>query len=356
MAGFYPRIAAKIFFHSRHSSKKKNAWPLGAWKRCTKTPFRRKRSRWTTEINQNAEESCFLPTRAAPGAVATVQHVWLEIGLYWPPALSWRPSTIRSQVGLGSRLPAPDRPFVSTYPGQMYAIRSITVRYPERFENDFKSGQPGCLDPFTSSVNGVPGYPDRFWIQFSMAKKNASRLFTCRACSLSGAFRLIFVFDFLYFHSLPPVWSKIIFRQIDTGIGSFAKFRRTPNSLQERPFGSSNWRLKTSKAITQSHRPPTRKFLCLVLTCTVAHATCSETRKKGSFNFHEMTENPERYRAARHLWPSKLGRKSCWYRVSYNSSGYLEKYLDTCKRFALTRVPSTLISGYLAIRIRVNAA
>ena len=38
--------------------------------------------------------------------------------------------------------------------------------------------------------------------------------------------------------------------------------------------------------------------------------------------------------------------------VSYNSSGYL----DTCKRFALTRVPSTRISGYLAIRIRVNAA
>ena len=63
----------------------KNAWPLGAWKRCTKTPFRRKRSRWTTEVSQNAiqsaEESCFLPTKAAPGAVATVQHVWLEIGL-----------------------------------------------------------------------------------------------------------------------------------------------------------------------------------------------------------------------------------------------------------------------------------
>ena len=38
--------------------------------------------------------------------------------------------------------------------------------------------------------------------------------------------------------------------------------------------------------------------------------------------------------------------------VSYNSSGYL----DTCKRFALTRLPSTRISGYLAIRIRVNAA
>ena len=35
--------------------------------------------------------------------------------------------------------------------------------------------------------------------------------------------------------------------------------------------------------------------------------------------------------------------------VLYNSSGYL----DTC---TLTRVPSTRISGYLAIRIRVNAA
>ena len=81
----YPRRAAKIFSHSRHSSRK-NAWPLGAWKRCTKTPFRRERSRWTTEVSQNAiqpaEESCFLPTKAAPGAVATVQHVWLEIGLY----------------------------------------------------------------------------------------------------------------------------------------------------------------------------------------------------------------------------------------------------------------------------------
>ena len=103
------------------------------------------------------------------------------------------------------------RPFVYTYPGQMYAIRSITVRYPERFENYFKGGQAGCLDLFSSSVNGVPGYPDRFWIQFSMAKKNSSRLFTCRACSLSGAFRLIFVFDFLYFHSLPPVSSKKFF-------------------------------------------------------------------------------------------------------------------------------------------------
>ena len=75
-------------------------------------------------------------------------------------------------------------------------------------ENDFKGGQPGSLDPFSSSVNGVPGYPDRFWIQFSMAKKNSSRLFTCRACSLSGAFRLIFAFDFLYFHSLPPSRQK----------------------------------------------------------------------------------------------------------------------------------------------------
>ena len=174
----------------------------------------------------------------------------------------------RLHVSGSSGYPAPDRPFVYTYPGQMYAIRSITVRYPERFENDFKGGQPGCLDPFSSSVNGVPGYPDRFWIQFSMAKKNSSRLFTCRACSLSGGFRLIFVFDFLYFHSLPPVSSKIIFRQIDTGIGNFAEFRRTPDSLQERPFGSSNLRLKNSKARTQSHRPSTRKFLCLVLTCT----------------------------------------------------------------------------------------
>ena len=78
----------------------------------------------------------------------------------------------RLHVSGSSGYPAPDRPFVYTYPGQMYAIRSITVRYPERFENDFKGGQPGCLDPFSSSVNGVPGYPDRFWIQFSMAKKN----------------------------------------------------------------------------------------------------------------------------------------------------------------------------------------
>ena len=82
------------------------------------------------------------------------------------------------------------------------------VRYPKRFENDFKGGQPGCLDPFSSSVNGVPGYPDRFWIQFSMAKKNSGRLFTCRACSLSGAFRLTFAFDFLYFHSLPQSRQK----------------------------------------------------------------------------------------------------------------------------------------------------
>ena len=78
--------SCKNLFHSRHSSRK-SAWPLGAWKRCTKTPFRRKRSRWTTEGSQNAiqsaEESCFLPTKAAPGAVATVQHVWLEIGLYF---------------------------------------------------------------------------------------------------------------------------------------------------------------------------------------------------------------------------------------------------------------------------------
>ena len=67
--------------------QKKNAWPLGAWKRCTRTPFRRKRSRWTTEVSQNTiqspEESCFLPIKAAPGAVATVQHVWLEIGPFY---------------------------------------------------------------------------------------------------------------------------------------------------------------------------------------------------------------------------------------------------------------------------------
>ena len=74
----------------------------------------------------------------------------------------------RLHVSGSSGYPAPDSPFVYTYPGQMYAIRSITVRYPERFENDFKGGQPGCLDPFSSSVNGVPGYPDRFWIQFSI--------------------------------------------------------------------------------------------------------------------------------------------------------------------------------------------
>ena len=53
----------------------------------------------------------------------------------------------------------------------MYAIRSNTVHYPERFENDFKGGQPGCLDPFSSSVNGVPGYPDRFSIHFYGKKK-----------------------------------------------------------------------------------------------------------------------------------------------------------------------------------------
>ena len=79
----------------------------------------------------------------------------------------------------------------------------LTVRYPERFENDFKGGQPGCLDPFSSSVNGVPGYPDRFWIQFSMAKKNSSQLFTCRACSLSGAFRLI-LFSILFTFTFSP--------------------------------------------------------------------------------------------------------------------------------------------------------
>ena len=222
----------------------------------------------------------------------------------------------------------------------MYAIRSITVRYPERFENDFKGGQPGCLDPFSSSVNGVPGYPDRFWIQFSMAKKNSSRLFTCRACSLSGAFRLIFVFDFLYFHSLPPVSSKIIFRQIDTGIGNFAKFRRTPNSLQERSFGSSNLRLKNSKARTQSHRPPTRKFLCLVLTCT-----CDMLRNKEErfFQLSWMTENPERYRAARQLWPAKLGRKSCWYRIAHACRTTAP---DIWIRVNASHLPGYLLPGY----------
>ena len=77
----------------------------------------------------------------------------------------------RLHVSGSSGYPAPDRPFVYTYPGQMYAIRSITVRYPERFENDFKGGQPGCLDPFSSSVNGVPGYPDRFWINLLWQKR-----------------------------------------------------------------------------------------------------------------------------------------------------------------------------------------
>ena len=82
--------------------------------------------------------------------------------------MNFRP---RLHVSGSSGYPAPDRPFVYTYPGQMYAIRSTTVRYPERFENDFKGGQPGCLDPFSSSVNGVPGHPDKFWIQFLWQKR-----------------------------------------------------------------------------------------------------------------------------------------------------------------------------------------
>ena len=141
-----------------------------------------------------------------------------NIGSY-PKVTELRPDSHlrpRLHVSGSSGYPAPDRPFVYTYPGQntlsgafkIWEKKSIMVRYPERFENDFKGGQPGCLDPFSSSVNGVPGYPDRFWIQFSMAKKNLGRLFTCRACSLCGAFRLSFVFDFLYFHSLPQSLQK----------------------------------------------------------------------------------------------------------------------------------------------------
>ena len=250
----------------------------------------------------------------------------------------------RLHVSGSSGYPAPDRPFVYTYPGQMYAIRSNTVRYPERFENDFKSGQPGCLDPFSPSVNGVPGYPDRFLIQFSMAKKNSNRLFTCRACLLSGAFRWIFVFDFLYFHSLPPVSSKTIFRQMDTGIGNFAKFRRTPNSLQERPFGSSNWRFNHWRIRKQELSLiglPQESFFAW---CWLAHATCSETRKKGSFNFHEWhTENPERYRAARQLWPSKLGRKSCWYRIAHACRTTAP---DIWIRVNASHLPGCLLPGY----------
>ena len=185
-----------------------------------------------------------------------------------------------------------------------------------------------------------------------MAKKNSSRLFTCRACSFSGAFRLIFVFDFLYFHSLHPVSSKIIFRQIDTGIGNFAKFRRTPNSLQERPFGSSNWRLKNSKARTQSHRPPTRKSLCLVLTCT-----CDMLRNKEErfFQLSWMTENPETYRAARQLWSSKLGRKSCWYRIAHACRTAAP---DIWIRVNASHLPGYLLPGYpdtlLSVYARVH--
>ena len=93
-------------FPTADTLPEKNAWPLGAWKRSTKTPFRRKRSRWTTEVSQNAiqsaEESCFLPTKAAPGAVATVQHGWLEIGLYEhalsieSPSRAWKTGHIKA--------------------------------------------------------------------------------------------------------------------------------------------------------------------------------------------------------------------------------------------------------------------
>ena len=83
-AGFYARRAKKIFSQSRHSARQ-DTRPHGTWKRCTRTPFRGKRSRWTAEVSQKAirpaEESCFLPTTAAPDAIATVQYVWLEICL-----------------------------------------------------------------------------------------------------------------------------------------------------------------------------------------------------------------------------------------------------------------------------------
>ena len=102
----------------------------------------------------------------------------------------------RLHVSGSSGYPAPDRPFVYTYPGQMYAIRSIMVRYPERFENDFKGGQPGCLDPFSASVNGVPGYPDRFSIHF-YGKKNSSRLFTWRVCFI-WSFSINFCFSMFF--------------------------------------------------------------------------------------------------------------------------------------------------------------
>ena len=48
----------------------------------------------------------------------------------------------RLHVSGSSGYPAPDRPFVYTYPGQMYAIRSITVRYPERFKTISKVDNP----------------------------------------------------------------------------------------------------------------------------------------------------------------------------------------------------------------------
>ena len=113
----------------------------------------------------------------------------------------------------------------------MYAIRSNTVRYPERFENDFKGGQPGCFDPFSSSVNGVPGYPDRFWIHFYGKNKFKLSVYLQSLLYLE-------LFDLLLF-SMLFFWCKTIFRQIY--VGNFAKFgrSRTPNLMQERPFGSS---------------------------------------------------------------------------------------------------------------------
>ena len=235
----------------------------------------------------------------------------------------------------------------------MYAIRSIMIRYPERFENDFKGGQPGCLDPFSSSVNGVPGYPDRFWIQFSMAKNNSGRLFTCRACSLSGAFRLI-CFRFSLLSLSPPVSSKIIFDRYLPVSAILPNSEGLPIHCKNDLLGLliDDWRFR--KQELSFIGLPQESFFAW---CWLAHATCSETTKKGSFNFHEWQKLKSRKkprcktagtfetRAQIMLVP----HCAC---VSYNNSGYL----DTCKRFALTRVPSTRISGYLAIRIRVNAA
>ena len=210
-----------------------------------------------------------------------------------------------------------------------------------------------------------------------MAKKNSSRLLTCRACSLSGAFRLIFVFDFLYFHSLSPVSSKIIFRQIDTGIGNFAKFRRTPNSLQERPFGTIEEFESKNSVSSASHKKSFYQILFSFST-DKDRRTDSRVRRKNTAQ-PRRESNPSEFTKVsllgvdlhvRHA--QKQGREvlstfmndrksrkiprcktaltfetraqimlvphcAC---VSYNSSGYL----DTCKRFALTRVPSTRIS------------